>query len=41
MLNLMKYWFKCIKWLWKHRNEADNRQKFRRMEREIMKGGIN
>jgi len=32
----MKRWIKRLLWLWKHRNDANNRQKWRRMERDLM-----
>ena len=34
-MKLIKYYLKCIKWLWKHKNDRNCRQKFRRMDREI------
>ncbi len=32
---MIKYYLRCIKWLWTHRDEANCRQKWRRMAREI------
>lgn len=34
---MIKYYFRCIKWLWQHRSERNNRQKYRRMDREVSK----
>lgn len=31
----IKYYYLVIKWMWKHRTETNNRQKFRRLDREI------
>lgn len=35
MINKLKYYIKLIRWLVKHRTEKNNRQKWRRMEREL------
>jgi len=32
---LIKYYFNCMKWLWKHKDERNCRQKFRRMDSEV------
>jgi hypothetical protein len=32
---MIKYYLRCIKWLWKHRVEENCRQKWRRTEREV------
>ena len=32
---MLKYYFKLMKWIYKHRLETNNRQKWRRMAREI------
>lgn len=32
----IKYYLRCIRWLWKHRHQSDCRQKWRRMEREVL-----
>ncbi len=29
------FYLRCARWIWKHKNERNNRQKFRRMDREI------
>ncbi len=31
----LKYYWRCIKWLYKHRNWTNTRQKFRAMAREV------
>lgn len=31
----IRYYLRCIKWLWKNRNQENNRQKWRRMMREV------
>lgn len=31
----LKYYYRVIRWLVKHRTEKNNRQKWRRMEREL------
>ena len=33
-MNKIKYYFFCIKWLWKNRDWANTRQKFKAMEKE-------
>jgi hypothetical protein len=35
MAKAIVYYWQCIKWLWKHRDEQNCRQKFRRMDREL------
>jgi hypothetical protein len=35
----VKRFFFIIRWLWKHRDERDCRQKLRRMERELSHHG--
>lgn len=35
MISMLKYYFLVARWMWKHRNERNCRQKWRRMEREI------
>ena len=31
---MIKYYYKCVKWLWKNRNWSNTRQKYKAMERE-------
>ncbi len=33
----MRFYRKAIKWLWRHREEDNNRHKWRRMMREVQK----
>lgn len=35
MIKKMRYYRSAIKWLWKHREEPNNRHKWRRMMREV------
>ena len=32
---MLKYYLRRIKWLWAHKDERNNRAKWRRMERQI------
>lgn len=32
----LKYYWHAIKWLWQHREEPNNRAKWRRMAKEIL-----
>lgn len=34
-MNKIKHYLRCIKWLWRNRNQENNRQKRRRMMREV------
>lgn len=34
MINKLRYRFFCIKWLWKNRDWANTRQKFKAMKKE-------
>ena len=36
----LKYYARCIKWLWKHREWKNTRQKFKAMEREVRSDGL-
>lgn len=38
MMKMVKYYFRMFRWMWKHRDEYDNRQKWKRMERELKNG---
>lgn len=40
-MNKIKYYLRCIKWLWKNRNQENNRQKRSRMMREVAEGVSN
>ena len=35
MKEMIKYYWKVAKWMYQHRTEPDNRQKWRRMQREV------
>mgnify|MGYP007061805427 CR=1 FL=1 len=35
MTEKLKYWIRMMRWLYVHRHETNNRQKWRRMEREL------
>ena len=35
MIKKLRYYSTAIKWLWKHRNEPNNRHKMRRMMQEV------
>ena len=37
-MKMLKYYMRCIKWVWQHRDERDCRQKWRRMSREVKHG---
>lgn len=30
-----KYYYRCIKWLWRNRNWQNSRQKWKAMEKEV------
>ena len=32
----IKYYWKAMKWMWLHRDEPNNRSKWRRMMREVI-----
>ena len=34
-MDKIKYYYRCIKWLWENRNWENTRQKFRCMAREV------
>ena len=34
-MSKIRYYLRCIKWLWKNRKQENNRQKWRRMMREV------
>lgn len=34
-MNMIKYYLRIIRWLWIHRDERQNRQKLRRMYKEV------
>lgn len=35
MKEKLRYYWRVIRWMYKHRAEPDNRQKWRRMQREV------
>ena len=35
MIQKFKYYITAIRWLWEHKQEPNNRQKWRRMMREV------
>ena len=37
-MSKIKYYWKCIRWLWKNRDVMNCRQKSRRMDREMRRG---
>lgn len=34
-MNKLKYYYRCIKWLWRNRNWQNSRQKWKAMEKEV------
>lgn len=36
-MSKIKFYMSCVRWLYMHRHESDCRQKFRRMEREVLR----
>ena len=36
----IKYYAKVVRWMWKHREEPNNRAKFRRMMKEVSNADI-
>ena len=40
MIQKLKFYARCVKWLYRHRNCANTRQKYRRMQRELGKDGF-
>lgn len=34
---MIRFYFKCIKWLWENRNWQNTRQKWKAMDKEVRK----